>query len=289
MVLQPISPSPFSGCEKQITRVGLGGEGVLRTQGMNAPARAVIQTAVDLGIGYFDSARVYQDSEVYYGQFWADSPLAREGIFHTSKSADRTREGALAELRQSLARLNTDYLDLWQIHDVRTPDDLHRIAGKGGALEAFLEARDLGLVRYIGVTGHHDPEVLTRAVEEWPVDAVLMPVNPVEKVLGGFLTRTLAAARDKGIAVVGMKVLGGKHYIRPEAGITPDHLIGFALAQDVDIVIVGCRSPEEVETLVRVGSQETPMSQADMDALAAAFEPVAREFAFYRGSVFRIP
>ena len=289
MALQPISPSPFSQCNTPITRVGLGGEGILRTQGMGPDAQAVIARAVDLGIGYYDSARVYQDSEVYYGEFWAKQPRAREGIFHTSKSAQRSREGALAELQQSLARLNTDYLDLWQIHDVRDERDLAVIGGRGGALEAFVEAKAMGLVRYIGVTGHHDPEILTRAVADWPVDSVLMPVNPAEKILGGFLTHTLAAARQKGIVVIGMKVLGGKHYVQPDQGMTAETLIRFALAQDVDLVIVGCRTPAEVETLVAVGEADTPLSDREMEAVVAAFEPHARQLAFYRGSRFQIP
>ncbi|HSL62907.1 MAG TPA: aldo/keto reductase, partial [Desulfotignum sp.] len=114
-----IDQGVFPGSDKKITRVGLGGEGVLRTTGKESQARAVIQEAVTQGIAYYDSARVYMDSEVYYGKFWQDHPQARESIFHTSKSAQRDRQGALAELHQSLERLNTTYLDLWQIHDVR--------------------------------------------------------------------------------------------------------------------------------------------------------------------------
>ena len=119
-------------------------------------------------------------------------------VFQASKSAVRGKAGALAELDQTLKRLQTDYLDLWQIHDIRTPEDIEMIGGPGGALEAFVEAKASGRVRFIGVTGHRQPEILTRAVEDWPVDAVMMPVNPVEGVLGGFLTSTLPAAREKG-------------------------------------------------------------------------------------------
>ena len=285
MSLQTISP--FKNCEKKITRVGLGGEGALRTSGMGSIAVPVIGRAMALGIGYYDSARVYQDSELYYGQFWKAHAREREAIFHTSKSADRSREGALAELAQTLDRLNTSYLDLWQIHDVRTQADLDAISAPGGALEAFVQARDQGLTRFIGVTGHHDPEILARAVEAWPVDAVLMPVNPVEKILGGFLTRTLDAARKKGLAVIGMKVLGGKHYLGQ--GVEPEQLIRFALSQDVDLIIVGCKTLEEVETLVRAGENPRDLSGEECQAILAPFASRAREFAFYRGSVFKAP
>ena len=147
----------FQNSKKQITRVGLGGEGILRTTGQKDLAHAVINEAYEQGIAYFDTARVYMDSELYYGAYWKDHPKHRDPIFHTSKSAQRTREGALADLTQTLDRLNTSYLDLWQIHDVRDERDLDLISRKGGAMEAFIKAKELGLVKHIGVTGHHDP------------------------------------------------------------------------------------------------------------------------------------
>ncbi len=149
-------------------KVGLGGEGALRTHGLTAKAREIIQTAIDNGISYFDSARVYNDSEVYYGSIWSELAEVRTHIFQASKSAKRDKAGALAELEETLARLCTDYLDLWQIHDIRTDEDIALIGGPGGALEAFVEAKASGKVRYIGVTGHHDPDILTKAVVNWP-------------------------------------------------------------------------------------------------------------------------
>ncbi len=279
----------FPNSVKKITRVGLGGEGVLRTTGKVLQAHAVIKEAINQGITYYDSARVYMDSEVYYGKFWEDHQEERESIFHTSKSADRTRQGALAELQKTLDRLNTTYLDLWQIHDVRDQKDLDLISEKGGALEAFLEAKDRGLVRHIGVTGHHDPQILTQAVKMWPVDAVLMPVNPVEEIIGGFLTHTLEAARKKGIAVIGMKVLGGKHYIAKEAGITADLLVRFALSCDITLAIAGCSTSDEVKELANAGRQQAHLTSAERKEIVKPFIPAAEKLAFYRGSVFKKP
>ena len=288
-IIPLIKGSGFPDTNKKITCVGLGGEGVLRSTGMADQARKVIRKAVASGIRYFDSARVYMDSEVYYGAFWKDHPDLRENIFHTSKSAQRTREGALADLSQTLGRLKTTYMDLWQIHDVRDEKDIALISQKGGALEAFLEAKEMGLVKYIGVTGHHDPGVLTRAIEMWPVDAVLMPVNPVEEILGGFLTGALEAAHKKGIPVIGMKVLGQKHYIARDLGITPELLIRFALSCDISLVIVGCNTPEEVQALADAGKQRTALTESEKKEIAAPFITAARKLAFYRGSVFKTP
>ena len=265
-----------------VSCVGLGGEGVLRTRGRAGEAEAVIREALDRGITYFDSARAYADSEIYYGNIWGPNKALRASVFQTSKSAARDREGAWADLHASLKRLQTDYLDLWQIHDVRTDSDLAAISRPGGALEAFVAAREKGLVRHIGVTGHHDPAVLTRAVEAWPVDAVLLPVNPVEGLLGGFLTCTLPAARKKAIAVIGMKVMGGSHYILPKFDVSPGLLVRYALSFDISLPIVGCSSPGEVRTLAAV-QKERPLSARETESLLSVFRPYASRMAFYRG------
>lgn len=280
-----LSTTSFGITNQQVTVVGLGGEGVLRTFGRRDQAAEVIHEALDRGIKYFDSARVYSDSEVYYGSVWEEKKDARLKIFQTSKSASRDKKGALADLEQTLDRLKTDYLDLWQIHDVRTEEEIQEIAGPGGALEAFVGARLSGKVRYIGVTGHHDPRVLTRAVREWPVDSVMIPVNPVETLLGGFLTLTLPVAKEKGIAIIGMKILGGSHYLISQLGINPESLIRYALSYDITVAIVGCSTPGEVRTLAEEGSNPNPMTEKERSALLGTFEPYTEQLAFYRGVI----
>jgi len=275
----------FGKSSATVSRIGLGGEGVLRTYGKEPVALAVIEEAVRRGIGYFDSAKAYSDSERYLGAYWREHREERQKIFQTSKSASRDRGRALADLQQSLARLQTDYLDLWQIHDLRTEEDFQRISGPGGALEAFVESRERGLVKHIGVTGHHDPALLSRAVREWPVDAVLMPVNPVEEILGGFLTETLSAAREKGIATIGMKILGASQYILPRYDITADLLLRYALSWELTICIVGCSTPAEVQLLASIGGEKKPLAQSERQHLLETFAPYARKFAYYRGVI----
>lgn len=285
MSADPIEKAVFGCTHQRVTVVGLGGEGILRTYGRIAEARKVIREAIAQGIRYFDSAHVYADSEVYYGSVWPELPEIRRRIFQASKSAGRYAKEASADLESTLERMGTDYLDLWQIHDVRTEQDLRLISGPGGALEAFLEAKSSGKVRNIGVTGHHDPAILTRAVSDWPVDAVMMPVNPAEGVLGGFLTSTLPAAKAKKLAVIGMKILGASRYIRQESGITPELLIRYALSHDITVAIVGCSTVDEVMTLARVGRESEALGDEERINLLKKFEPYARQLAFYRGVV----
>ena len=277
-----ITAKLFGKIGPAVTQVGLGGEGTLRTFERSPDALSVIKEAAQQGITYFDSARAYAGSEGYYGEFWREHLSMRSGIFQTSKSAARSKDEARRELDQTLTNMRLSHLDLWQIHDIRTREDIERIEGPNGALEAFVEARDAGLVRFVGVTGHYDPEILLHAVKNWPVDAVLLPVNPAEAVLGGFLDEVMAAASERGQAIIGMKVLGGSHYISTEAGITPELLIRFALSKGVTVAIVGCSSPREVQALAGVGREFEPLTPEEETRLVNEFRPRARRLAFYR-------
>lgn len=281
----PIKARPLGKTGVNVAQVGLGGEGILRTFGKSAAAKAVIDEAVRQGITYFDSARAYAGSEGYYGSYWPYHAEARSKVFQTSKSASRDRERAIDDLEITLRTMGTDHLDLWQIHDVRTRDDIEAIEREGGALEVFVQAKEEGHVKYIGVTGHYDPDILTYAVEHWPVDTVLMPVNPVEGIIGGFMDRTLPAARKKGLGVIGMKVLGASNLIYRELGITPERLIRYALSQPVSVAIVGCSTPEEVQTLAETGRTFMPMTRDEQDKLLATFKPFAKQLAYYRGDL----
>lgn len=285
IMAEAIPQKNFGLGKSQVTAVGLGGEGILRTTDRTPHARRVILEAIDQGITYFDSAPAYRDSEIYLGSIWQENPAARQKVFQTSKSASRDRKGAQADLENTLKRLATDYLDLWQVHDIRTRKDLELISGPNGALEAFIAAKKAGKVRYIGVTGHHDPAILARAVAEWPVDSVLLPVNPVEELLGGFLTSTLAEARRKKIAVIGMKILGASHYILPKFNISADLLIRYALSHQITLGIVGCSSPDEVQTLARAGSSSKPLTVTEKNHILNVFKPYSRKLAFYRGVI----
>lgn len=277
-----IPTTSFTPKGPKVTRVGLGGEGVLRTFGREEEAGAVIQEALSQGITYFDTAPAYSGSQSYLGSVWSKRPQARQGIFHTSKSAERSSSGAMDDLERSLSTLGFEHLDLWQIHDVRTLDDIRRIEAEDGALKAFTQAKQEGRVQRIGVTGHHDPEILLKCVRSWPLDAVLLPANPAETLLGGFLDDVLQEAHSRGMAVIGMKCLGGGHYVQPRVGVTAQKLLRYALGTAVDLMIGGCSSPEEVRELVEAG-QLGPLEDKERAELEAAFEPNASRLAFYRG------
>ncbi|HEV2126713.1 MAG TPA: aldo/keto reductase [Chloroflexota bacterium] len=261
----------------EVTRLGLGGEGVLRTRNRTGEATAVIHRALDLGITYFESARAYAGSEGYLGVALAGQ---RQQVFVTSKSVQRTKEGAQHDLETTLRNLRSDYLDLWQVHDVRDSEEWEQIISPGGAIEAFEAARGEGKVRFIGVTGHYDPYLLARALQEYPFDTVLMPVNVAEANLPGFLDVTLRAAHASGAAAIGMKVLGAG--ILTQAGLEASALIRWALSLPVAVITVGCGSEEEVEANVRAATAG-PLSEEEAQELLQAVEPHAAQLAAYRG------
>lgn len=264
-------------------RVGLGGEGVLRTEGRDTDALEMLTAAYDAGIRYYDAAPAYAGSERYQGLFWGRHPRRKEETFQASKSAQRDATGAAADLERTLSRLGRDHLGLWQVHDLRDRDDIRRLEGPGGALRAFYEARENGTVRAVGVTGHDDPAILLHAVTNWDVEAVLLPVSPVEAAIGGFSDTVIPAARERGIGVIAMKVLGAGTYLSPESGLSAENLIRFALAQDVDLVIAGCSMPDEARLLARLGREHTLMDGEEQARLVETVRPYAERLAYYRG------
>ena len=117
------------------------------------------------------------------------------------------------------------------------------------------------------------------------MDAVFLPINPVEATLGGFMDSVLHLAQELGLAVIGMKVLGASHYILKDFGITPEELIRYALSQKITTAIVGCSTPQEVRTLARVASDFKPMSPEEQHRLVEIFRPSSLKLAFYRGTI----
>lgn len=262
-----------------VTCIGLGGEGILRTYNHDRDVYALINRAIDLGINYFESARAYAGSESYYGKSLKER---RKDIFLTSKSHARDKQGAMAHLHETLKNMCTDHLDLWQMHDMRTEEELQQVSGPGGALEAFLQARGKGLTRFIGVTGHHDPTVLKKCIELEEFDTVLLPVNPAETHYKSFIETVLPVAEKKKMGIIGMKV-----YFRGFAAKIPwyegmEPFLHFALSHPVSTVVIGCDTIQQLEENIRFASRFTPMPEEQMKHLSRDIRPFARQLMYYK-------
>ena len=184
---------------------------------------------------------------------------------------------------ESLALLRTDWVDLWYVHDVRTQADLDTISGPGGALETFAQARQRGEVRFIGVSAHENPGVLSAALELFEFDCVLLPVNPAEAFTDAFATTVIPQARAKRMGVVAMKTLCRGLVARlpgyPGAGDFLRYALG---TEGVHVVSVGCDDPAQLEENVAALAAGRELAPDRREALEGFLYPHHRELRYYR-------
>ncbi len=274
--LLPTRPLGRTGWNATI--FGLGGEGVLRTHGRLAEAAAVINRALDQGVNYCDTAPAYSSSMDYYGATLGER---RSSLFLASKTHDRTRDGSLRLLDDSLKRLRTDHLDLWQLHDLRTEADLRMIFARGGALEALIQARTEGRVRFLGLTGHHDPAILLEAMRRFDFDSVLLAVNVADVHRLPFSRTVLAEAQTRGMAAIAMKVYAAG--MIPRSGFKTRDALNYVLTlPGICTSIIGCSTPAEVDENCRLAREFQALDSAQLRVLEDATTSMAALYTSYK-------
>lgn len=227
-------------------------------------AKAITQRAYDLGINYFDTARIYWDgkSEEVYG---AVLPPFRKHIFLTTKSPERTATGAQRHLDLSLKALKTDHVDLWQIHQVSTMDEVDQIFAPGGAIEAFEAAKKAGKCRFIGFTGHHDPAVHQAMLKRYDkYDSILMPLNPADPNYLSFEKDVLPIAIERGMGIQGMKSTANSKLLHT---IPVRDCLSYALSLPIHCLALGCTTIGQIEDDVRIAQQFSPLTEEKMATL----------------------
>jgi aryl-alcohol dehydrogenase-like predicted oxidoreductase len=227
----------------------------------------------------------------------------RAEAFLASKTRERSRDASLRMLEQSLKLLNTDHLDLWQLHDIGTAGDVDGVFAKGGAMEALVEARDQKMVRCLGLTGHHRPEPLMEAIRRFPFDAALVALNAADPHHHSFASELLPFLVERQMGVIGMKITGRSRLLsswtppplerqkRSWEGVVladrPGTLgmreaMAYVLSLPVSTVILGCDTSAQLEENVRLAREFTPLSAAQMAALTEKSAPCARQSLFFR-------
>lgn len=280
MVEKIILPKrPLGKTGEEISMLGLGGEGIFRTHDQEEEAVALIRRALDLGITYFESARAYASSESYYGMALQER---RRDIFLTSKSHERSGDGALKHLEITLKNMKTDFLDLWMIHDVRSPKDVEQIFAPRGAIKAFEAAKRNKLARFIGISGHRNPTILSRAIDLFPFDVVLLPVNPAEPHYWSFLEAVLPKVVNKGMGILGMKTLSRGVCAKIFGNESIETFLRFALTQSISAAVVGCETIDQLEMDVRIAQSFQPMDQQEQNVLISRVKPYSRELMYYK-------
>jgi uncharacterized protein len=278
----------------------LGGQAAVERPNNEAIAVPIVERAIDLGINYIDTAAQYGGtdrwSQRYIGQVMK---TRRREVYLASKTHDRSRDGSLRLLEQSLKLLNTDHLDAWQLHHVTTQDDVDQIFAKGGALEALIQARDQKMVRFLGVTGHADPKVLLECIERFPFDQILMAVNAADPHHLSFQEKLLPTAVEKQMGIIGMKIPARGRILAswdpakadqnsweggaPKPGtLSMKEAMYYTLSLLVSTVIIGCDSIAQLEDNVKLAREFTPLTQTQMAGLTAKTEPCLKQALFFR-------
>ena len=262
---------------------GLGGAGQtpLSWENREQDAVAIIERALELGIRYFDTAAEYGPSEDNLGKVL---PPHREKIFLASKTSKRDRDGAWRELERSLKRLNTDHLDLWQLHHVSFDRELDTIFSKNGAIQAVEEAKAQKLIRFAGITGHHEPNIIVEGLRRYNFDTTLIPVNAVEiHHPRSFIPSVLAVARQKGVGVIAMKVPAYGRLFKPGVLDGMHQAMGYTLSQPgVHCCVIAAETVAQLESNVEVARAFKPLNEATLAQIEQRTVASWQDNTFYR-------
>ena len=313
---QPAQPSNSATTEAMPTRnlgktgykVGifsLGGQAALEKSNNESVAVPIVERALDIGVNYIDTSSIYGGPERWSEQYVGKVMKHRRSeAFLATKTKERTRDGSMQMLETSLKLLQTDHIDLWQLHDIGTMTDINEIFAKGGAMEALLEARDQKIVRYLGITGHYRPDALIEAIHRHDFDTILMAVNAADPHHYSFSEQLLPLAVEKQMGIIGMKVPARgrllsswtpppieqqKHSwegmaIQATTGGTLDmrQAMYYSLSLPVSTVIIGCDSIPQLEENVQLAREFTPFNQQQLAALTEKAQSVAKQSLFFR-------
>jgi uncharacterized protein len=282
----------------QVGIFSLGGQAAVEQPDNEEKAVAIVERALDLGINYIDTAAAYgrpeRWSETYIGKVMA---RRRNETFLATKTHDRTRDGSLKLLERSLELLHTDHVDLWQIHNLSRMEQVEQIFAPGGAMEALVGMRDQKVVRFLGLTGHADPDVLIEAMRRFPFDTLLLALNAADPHHLPFEEKLLPMAVERQMGTIGMKIPSRGRILSswappPDGGgwgggtepgrITMRQAMDYVLSLPVSTVIVGCDSVAQLEENVELARTFTPLSERQLAELNAATEPIARQALFFR-------
>lgn len=270
--------------EVKVPILGLGGAGTktpLDKEDREADALAIIERALELGIRYFDTAASYGANEIYLGKVL---PSYRAKIFLASKTYEKERDGAWRELERSLKRLNTDYLDLWQLHSVASPEHVQKIFGTNGAIKALEEAKEQKIVRFGGVTGHHEPDVVVEAMRRYRFDTTLIPVNAADKHhQRPYFPTVLPLARQQNVGVIAMKVPAYGKLFQPGGLTGIGQAMGYSLSQPgVHCCIISTDDVKQLEENVKVARAFEQLSNRQLAALEKRTAKIWQDSTFYR-------
>lgn len=261
---------------EKVSMYSLGGQATLEQPFKHDEAIDIINRAIDLGINYIDTSAYYGGpnakgtSERYIGEVME---TRRDEVFLATKTFARTYDGAMSDLEKSLNNLKTDKIDLWQIHSIDANENIDRIFSDTGCLKAFEEARDQGIVRFLGITGHHSPTPMKTLIDRYPFDTVLLALNAADKYYRSFIENVLPTTVEKRMGVIGMKV-PARGRIFDKGGILDiKEALSYTLSLPVSTIIVGIGEIIELEENIEITKEFVQLSPDEMLAIEKKAEP----------------
>ncbi len=276
---QQMPTRPLGKTGHDVCLFSLGGQATLEEDGKKDEAVAIINRAIDLGVNYIDTAAWYGMSETYIGEVMK---TRRKEVFLATKTHERSYDDSMRLLEQSLKNLQTDHIDTWQLHNVRTQNDVDKIFSKDGAIKAMEKARDEKIVRFVGITGHRDPLILKKGIEQYPFDSILLALNAADKHEASFIDTVLPIAVKKKMAIIGMKVPARGRIFQKNGITSMEQAMGYVLTLPVSTVIVGISTLKELEENVQIAKNFQPFSQKKMKQLEALTKPYYAEASWFK-------
>jgi aryl-alcohol dehydrogenase-like predicted oxidoreductase len=263
-----VPQKPFGRTGLTVSAMGLGGHALGLVSTMKDAAR-LAHEAIDAGVMFMDNAWEYHGGR---SEEWMGEALKgrRDKVFLMTKvcSHGRDRKVAMQQLNESLKRLKTDHLDLWQIHEVVYEHDPDLHFAKGGAVEALDEAKKAGKVKYVGFTGHKDPRIhLKMLSHEYPFDAVQMPLNCFDATYRSFEQKVLPELIKRGIAPIGMKSLSGTGLPITKGLVTVEEALRYAMSLPVAVTVSGIDSLEVLRQNLKIARGFKPLPQSELAAI----------------------
>ena len=277
----PMPERPLGKTGHNVRIFSLGGQATIERPDTDEESEAIINRAIDLGVNYIDTAAAYGRgiSQRYIGQVMA---TRRNEVFLATKTHNRTRDGSLQLLEESLASLQTDHLDLWQLHNISRMEQLDQIFADDGAIHALLQAREEGIVKNLGITGHANPDVLMEGLRRFEFDTILLALNPADKFHRPFMDELLPEANRRQLGVIGMKIPARGRIFRDGGITTMKDTLTWTMSQPISTVIVGCDNVEQLEENVAIAAGFQPLNSAQMAAVEAKVAEYPMEASFFK-------
>jgi aryl-alcohol dehydrogenase-like predicted oxidoreductase len=250
----------------KVSMIGLGGYHAAVPE-KEEDSIAIIHRALDLGITFFDNADCYMkgSAEERMGKGLEGH---RQKVVLMTKVDQRDAKGSLETLETSLRRLRTDYVDVWQFHGVQTVAELEKIFAPNGAMETAEKAKKDGKIRFVGMTGHFDPQVHLEAVKRYPLDTIMMPTNVVDPHFKSFRRTAMDEAVKRGVGILAFKTLAFGRIVSLKV-TSPDEALRWVWSQPISVLISGCDSLAVLNYNVYLAKTFKPMSENQQAELLA--------------------